>query len=196
MSAVEMIKPSRGGTGRAGFRRDRNGTVAIEFAVLAPLMIVLMVGVVDLGSFLMKYRHAVQAASSLAQTGAYLSIQDRDPSKGTRNTITKDQVKLLGNGLKMVLGETDAAKAKVLARRVVRTGTTLVTDWTYGHGLPDDDKKGAVFPLDTQKIISQIAPGESLMVVDVSFTHQFLFTRFFGKDSKFSMQYTAGVPSY
>ncbi len=179
-----------------GFGRDRAGTVAIEFAILAPLMIVLMVGVVDLGSFLMKYRHAVQAASSLAQVGAYLSIQNRDSAKGTENTITKDQVKLIGNGLKMIFGESDAAKAKVLARRVVRTGTELKADWTYGHGMTDDDTDRNSFPLDQQKILSQIAPGESLMVVDVSFSHQFIFSQFFGKESKFSTQYTAGVPSY
>lgn len=189
MSKADFARFGKRLRGRNGFLRNEGGTVAIEFAILAPVMIILMIGVVDLGSLLMKYRHSVQAASSLAQVGAYHSIMNRDSSQGVENTITEDQAKLIGNGLKMVLGENDAEKTNILARRVIRNGSNLKTDWTYRKG-------DGEFPLNTKEILSQIAPGESLMVVDLSFSHQFIFTSFFGKESRISAHYTAGVPSY
>ena len=174
--------------------RDESGTVAVEFAILAPLMVVLMVGIIDLGTMLMKYRHAVQAAASLAQVGAHLSIENRDASKGVANTITPEQSDMLNNGLKMVFGKTDTKNVTALARRVIRTGNELKTDWAWSKG--NIGKNGSAYPLNEQKILTQTVPGESLMVIDVSFSHRFLFASFFGKDSVLTAHYSAGVPSY
>ena len=194
MSKVENSSSGHSRKTVHGLTCDERGTVAIEFAILAPLMLLLVVGIADVGTLLMKYRHGVQAAASLAQVGSRLSVQNRSTSQGAANSITDEQSALLNNGLKMVFGEKDAAKANAIARRVIRSGNTLKSDWAWSQG--NTGKGGNAFPLNAQEILSQIAPGESLMVVDVSFTHQFFFSRFFGRESHFTAHYTAGVPSY
>lgn len=195
---------------------DDCGVAAVEFALMAPVIVLLAVGVADLGALLMKYRHASQAAGSIAQTAAYLSIADRDGSKGAGNTLTKDQDAMLKNGLAMVLGKDDTLIAQAEAKRVIRNGDKFVTDWIWSYGGTKGNQSGkfkfrdgkdsspeqsgssgsSQFPLDTGALAAQMAKGESIMVVDVAFKHDFFYSHFFGKGQKFMTHYTAGIPSY
>ncbi len=173
--------------------RDDSGVAIIEFAFIVPLMLLLAVGIMDLGMLMMKYRHASQLAASLAQTSAQLSIQSRDGSKGAANTLSAEQQAMLKNGLKLVMGEQDSKSTVATARRVIRSGKDILTDWEWTHGALADEE---AFPVDKNAVMSQTQPGESLMVVDVSFTHEFVVTSYFGQSHRFTTHYTAGVPSY
>ncbi|MFK0300303.1 TadE/TadG family type IV pilus assembly protein [Brevundimonas sp. NPDC090276] len=59
------------------FRRDRRGVAAIEFAVVAPLLIMLMFGMIMYGSWFWM-AHSVQA---IASEGARAAIAGLDPAE-------------------------------------------------------------------------------------------------------------------
>lgn len=198
---------------RAGFRNE-SGVAAVEFALVVPVLLILTVGVIDGGNFLLKYRHAFQTAASLAETGARLSIANRTVSQSqnesdgdgdrdgeTRkndmqqsvNMITQEQSQLLSNGVRMVMGEMDPGTFSASARRVVRSRDRLTTDWIWSYDSSHSVEK--LFPLNKERALSMTADGESIMIVDVAFDYQFLF-KSMGFKKRFTAQYTAGVPSY
>ena len=174
--------------------RDESGVAIVEFAFVMPFMVLLAVGIMDMGMLLMKYRHATQVAASLAQTSAQLSVVNRDGTKGAKNTLTPEQNAMLQNGLLVIMGNQDAEGTTAEAKRVIRSANKLTTDWTWNYSGTGEAEKA--FPLDTPAIMAQTEPGESLMVVDVAFTYNFFFSSYFGKSQSFQTHYTAGVPSY
>lgn len=59
------------------FRRDRRGVAAIEFAIVAPLLIMMMFGMIMYGSWF-RMAHSVQ---SMASEGARAAIAGLDPAE-------------------------------------------------------------------------------------------------------------------
>ena len=59
------------------FRRDRRGVAAIEFAIVAPLLIMMMFGMIMYGSWFWM-AHSVQ---SMASEGARAAIAGLDPAE-------------------------------------------------------------------------------------------------------------------
>lgn len=203
--------------------RDDSGVAAIEFALTVPLLIILAIGVIDIGNMLLKYRHAFQAAASIAETSTRLSIanrkseaqtagedsgdddryekeyskkqrREREEKQQAINTITQEQAALLENGVQMILGEADTSGFSAAARRVVRSKGTLTIDWDWRYGLAGTQK--TAFPLNQNEIMGLTKDGESIVVVDVAFDYKFLFYQTFGLSKRLTAHYTAGVPSY
>lgn len=67
--------------------RDRAGSPAIEFALLAPVMLVMLTGSYDLTQVLIAMRRVTSAAQEIVQIATELSVQ---PDQTTSLTVTQD----------------------------------------------------------------------------------------------------------
>ena len=61
--------------GRREFRRDQRGTALVEFALIAPLLFLLLFGIIDFGRALYYYNQVTQ----LAGQGARAAVVNRNP---------------------------------------------------------------------------------------------------------------------
>lgn len=176
----------------AGFRANASGAASVEFAFIAPLMILLMVGIVDAGTLLLKYRHAFQAAASLAETGSRLSIADRTGSSGAQNPITQEQAALLDNGVKLIMGN-NIQGIRASAQRVIRSAGAIKPEWAWVNN--SGSRSGGQAAVNQAEVLALTRDGESLLVADVTFEHKFLFG-ILGAKMNLTAHYAAGVPSY
>jgi Flp pilus assembly protein TadG len=99
------------------FRRDRRGVAAIEFAIVAPLLIMMMFGMIMYGSWFWM-AHSVQ---SMASEGARAAIAGLDPAE--REQLARAFVGLQVGDLGL-----DGAKAAV---EVESTPTVIRVDIAY-----------------------------------------------------------------
>lgn len=99
------------------FRRDRRGVAAIEFAIVAPLLIMMMFGMIMYGSWFWM-AHSVQ---SMASEGARAAIAGLDPAE--REQLARAFVGLQVGDLGL-----DSAKAAV---EVESTPTVIRVDIAY-----------------------------------------------------------------
>ena len=68
----------------AGIRQDESGVAAIEFALLAPLLVLFLVGTIEVGTAAYRAMQ-VQAA---AEAGAYYASINRFDSEGIANAVS------------------------------------------------------------------------------------------------------------
>ena len=99
------------------FRRDRRGVAAIEFAIVAPLLIMMMFGMIMYGSWFWM-AHSVQ---SMASEGARAAIAGLDPAE-------REQLARAFVGLQVGDLGPDGAKAAV---EVESTPTVIRVDIAY-----------------------------------------------------------------
>ncbi len=99
------------------FRRDRRGVAAIEFAIVAPLLIMMMFGMIMYGSWFWM-AHSVQ---SMASEGARAAIAGLDPAE-------REQLARAFVGLQVEDLGLDSAKAAV---EVESTPNVIRVDIAY-----------------------------------------------------------------
>ena len=105
------------------FLRDHRGVAAIEMAIIAPLLIVLYFGTVDLANWYMAHRRLVTAGSTMAD----LTTQNTSTITGT------DMQKYWGaTGLAIALAPTDGIKVTVRDFRI--SGATAKQQWQFSQG--------------------------------------------------------------
>lgn len=82
------------------FGRDKRGASAIEFALLAPLMIGLYIGCVEISEGIAAYRKVTLTAGALANLG-----HDNQPSRQGQSIRRRngDHVALYGNDVRQVV---------------------------------------------------------------------------------------------
>ena len=73
---------------RATFRRRGPGQALVEFALIVPLFLVLLLGVFDLGRGVFMYNGVSQAAREIART---TSVHPRDPLGSSQESIRDGQ---------------------------------------------------------------------------------------------------------
>lgn len=177
----------------ARFRHRQEGVAAVEFALVLPFMMILLVGVMDMGLAMIDYRTTVQAGESLAKTSAQLSIRGLTSSsvlgkKAGQAGNTSGEDAILNNGLKIVLGSSSST-ANVCSQRLVKdVNGQIAIVWAWPSGC------GASHAIDTGSYQNLMAQGDSVLVADVKKKHDFIFSMFDGIE--LGIRYTATVPSY
>lgn len=168
------------------FLAHERGVAAVEFSLLAPLMLALMAGIISFGEGLRQYRHAFQTAASLAQTAARYSVANAAAS----TQITSDQSAALTNGVNVLLGSQNVSSLTATAQRVVMApGGQMNVVWTW---TTPGATAAAIVPSEISAFASS---GESVVVVDVSFSRSYLFGLIGGTYTS-TAHYCAGVPGY
>jgi len=126
----------------ANLRRDRTGTAALEFALIAPIAITLGLAAIELGSWLRAERATADLAGTLAVAVAEIPSIDNDELADLRAAVEHASSYL------------NYARLAVQVTSVQRSGTITVA-WSESLGgdsanfeLPEDNVKNALTPGD------------------------------------------------
>lgn len=107
------------------FRRKEDGQALMEFALIAPILIMLAVGILLLGYFLYSHIIVVSAANQGARAGSALSADPDTPQHVVINTARTTAESMLSQGLNIDYGDV-----------TVRTGTRFEVEVTYEFRFP------------------------------------------------------------
>jgi Flp pilus assembly protein TadG len=140
------------------FARAKKGLAALEFAIIAPMMIFLLFGSVDLIDVLGADKRAQNAAASLADVIA------RDTE------VTNDEVSGLWAALDVLMYPDDAAAMQIRVSSVrIENATTARVVWSEGRRMT------ARMPNSTISLPAQMmTPGTSLIVAESVYPYQSL----------------------
>lgn len=136
-------------------RRDQRGMAAVEFALIAPVMILLYYGLAEMSLGMMAERRAAHAASI---------VGDLVAQSGTMNATQMADIFAVGDALVKPFPSTPL-KTRVTSVTADASGVARV-DWSQGHGLSPLGATSAVggFPG------GLLAPGDSVIMADVQYT--------------------------
>jgi len=142
---------------RKAFLRERNGSVAVEFALIAPILIVIMAGLYEVG-------HAFQALSAsneLASQYALAWADCADSPVGTCNT----EIGLYSPtaAIANVAPQLTAASVDLQMFQVSMSGTTPTVVYHYGAT--------ALTAAQTTAAQAALTDGQSGVVVTVNYTY-------------------------
>lgn len=137
------------------FARDQRGLAAVEFALLAPIMILLYCGLGELTLAMMAERQAAHSASVVGDLVAQTPTMDATQMADIFN---------VGNSI-MKPFPAAPLKVRVSSIKADIVGVPRVV-WSQGHGLGAMTAGGTVpgFPA------SLLLPGDSIIEADVSYT--------------------------
>lgn len=192
-----MGRNTASGSAFSRLSRDNCGASAIEFAFVAPVLLLLVAGIIEFGSMLLRDRHVFQAASSVGLTAAELSIKNLQRVAGqayrgdTYATTEADEETsaLLANGISLALG-VDASRIKATATRVVRVSSSRLNKaWQWK--MPNSPEP----TINDSKLLAMLKDGESLMVAQVILERETYF-KIFGARKVLDATYSTPVRPY
>jgi Flp pilus assembly protein TadG len=141
------------------FKKSEKGVAAIEFALIIPVMLTTFFGVSEIANYIL----AARKVSNVASSAADLVAQD--------TTINTGEINDIMNSLNVILRPFNPSSATIRITSVVAhptTGNTTV-DWSDARNIPPRSPGSAV------TIPNIIAPGQSVVMAEVSFRYQTLF---------------------
>lgn len=152
-----------------GFRslaRDEEGISAVEFALIAPVLVVLYLGCVELSLMMRADRTVTSTSAALGDLTARLSV------------VTDDDLKDIFAGTQIMMANVDMSKAKIRLTSISDDGNGNTTvDWSEGyHITPLTEDAPVTVP---SGIISS---GGSIIMSEVEYTYESKIAFFFSTD--------------
>lgn len=137
-----------------GFLRCARGAAALEFALIAPIMSMLLMGVVELSN----YMTVIRKVDAAAQTAANLIAQETD--------VSAAELSMLFRASRQVINPLDDTLLTIGATsvRFDNTDGTAFVDWS-------DDYNGGSVTNPTTIATGMGAAGESVIIVSASFQY-------------------------
>jgi Flp pilus assembly pilin Flp len=136
--------------------RNRTGVAAVEFALIAPLMVLLLFGVVEVSELLNTNRRVENTAASIADVVARDTIVD------------DDDIDDLWAAIDPLMYPEAAGPMKVRVTSVLITSATEAeVGWSKGHNGFAGLAKGAAFSLPAGLMV----PDTSIIVAEVSYAY-------------------------
>ena len=115
---------------RISRRADRRGIAAAEFALLAPLVLLLLLGAVDLVTWMRTWLQVMQAASEVGQIiGQYTQIHESDFT-GTFYPIAQN----IAGSAAVQCNPKNVANGNVVISGVTTSGGTSTVSWQRAWG--------------------------------------------------------------
>lgn len=105
------------------FLRDRRGVAAIEFALIAPVLVLLYFGVVDIANWYMMQRRLVLAGSTMAD------ITTQSPG-----TVTGTLLNKYWTGVGDIIAPLTTSNVNLTLRNYRKDGSTAKRQWGYSRG--------------------------------------------------------------
>lgn len=150
------------------FRRNTNGNAAIEFGILAPLLLMMMLGTVELGRAIDNDRHFVAAVASTGDLVAREEYMGKTEAAATANLANMMQ------SIKHLMGAYDSKTFKLAAFSVKASATVAnkgKVQWTYSYNGMTAPAKCSDYTLPKDLV----PKGGSVIVVDASYGFKSLF---------------------
>lgn len=149
------------------FFLDRKGVAAIEFALIAPFMLLLYFGVVDLANWYMMHRRLVLAGSTMA-----------DLTTQSAGTVTSADMTKYWTGVGDIIAPMTAADVNLTMRNYRKDGNSARRQWTYGQGAscggdPTAEQLAAI-------AASEMTEGNDILVAQVCTTLSPIVLQVFG----------------
>jgi len=152
---------------RARFLSEEIGQSFLELAVLAPVLLILLIGVVEMGYGLYSYLLVMRASDE----GARLAADGADDANATQTTV------LTVRGLP-ITSTSGLSKLDVYVIRGQTNGSGTITTWNANHTWSSPN---ATTPVSAAALQSALVPGGAqaanmkIAVVQVFYRHQPLF---------------------
>lgn len=145
------------------FYKNNDGIAALEFALLAPLMIIMLLGAFEMGRFI----HLTQKAEKLSFTVADVVAQ-------AETIQTTDLQNLLSASGQMMSPYPFSTQGKVIISSVVQGAVTPAVRWQYcgGGSYAATSNIGAVNGNATLPSGFTLATGEDIVVAEVIYNFQ------------------------
>lgn len=154
--------PTDGAPPLARHRRllgDRSGVAAVEFALIAPLLVLVLLGTVTLFDF---YRESLALERATASMSDYMSRQTELPRSVLDNRIIAT--------LKALVPQPDGA-LEVRISSLTRSSRGFDTDWSYP---PDASPAFADRPIPVD-LLPSVAIGDSILVTETMIPQNAMF---------------------
>lgn len=137
------------------FARAKKGSAALEFAIIAPMMIFLLFGSVDLLDVLSANKRVQNAASSIADVTA------RDTS------VTLDEINGLWAALDVLMFPDEGTNVNMRVSSVsITNATTARVVWSRGHGMTARTNNSSItLPS------AMMTPGTSVIVTEATYSY-------------------------
>jgi hypothetical protein len=164
---------------RARRRAKQDGVVAIEFSFIAPLLVVILAGVIRIGGNMMEVYASERAASEVAQAAGFVAPDCYVSGCALPGTETERLAAMAG--LQRIFEDVSWGAQeqdyRVIVQLFTRSGSTAVKGWEMNFGtLPDADTRVTGGTTLSDADIVDVIPGDgdSVIVVEV-FRENFTF---------------------
>lgn len=140
----------------ARFSRDRRGLAALEFALIAPMMITVLFGSIELTELLATNRRSENTAASVAD------VISRD------TVIEDDEINDLWSAANALMYPNSATPLKIRVSSVqIITASQAKVLWSDGHNGYAARSAGSTVPLPAGMMI----PGTSIVIAETSYRY-------------------------
>jgi len=160
------IEPDR--ASRQTFRTDTHGGAAIEFGILAPLLLLMLLGTIELGRAIANNRHFIAAVTTAGD------LVSREEYLGTSATNADLNLEGIMRSTKHMLAPYDATKLKLAVFSVKASDKDpkkAKVEWSYSY----NDMEAPAQCSDYTLPDNIVAAGGSVIVVDAAYTFSSLF---------------------
>lgn len=158
------------------FLRDRKGMAAIEFAMIAPILILLYFGTVDLANWYITHRRLVVAGSTMAD------ITTQSPGQ-----VTKTELNQFWTGVGQIIAPLPLSSVRLTLRSFRKNGSSVQQQWTYSSSNGSCGSAPSAAAL-TAMGANEMTDGNDILVAAVCSTATPMGLRIFGYTA-FPMQY-------
>ncbi|MFT4074995.1 MAG: pilus assembly protein [Asticcacaulis sp.] len=158
------------------FARDGRGVSAIEFALIAPALILLYLGMSELTLGMMASRRVSHLAATIGDLAA------QSDSLTTSNISDLWQI---GTSIMDPFATGTALKMRVSSVTMDSTGKKALVDWSQASNDTAYTKQYQLTAITT----TQIAAGESLIVTEVTYNYDSPLGNFFKSGTQFTATY-------
>lgn len=158
------------------FLRDPKGMAAIEFAMIAPILILLYFGTVDLASWYMTHRRLVVAGSTMAD------VTTQSPGQ-----VTKAELNQFWTGVGQIITPLPLSSVRLTLRSFRKNGATVQQQWTHSASNGSCGSAPSAAALQAMGT-NEMTDGNDILVASVCTTITPTGLRIFGFDP-FPMQY-------
>ena len=158
--------------GATRFAGDRSGVAAIEFAMVAPIVLFLFLGTLEMSQAITVDRRVTQVASSTADLVARTKQTTTSEMDGIMDLIDETMKPYDPNLMKVTLVNVAANPDDASDTRVC---------WVYNHngGASTSATAGAAYTLPT----GLVEAGDSVVIAEVQYDYQPLITNYFIKST-------------
>jgi len=148
--------------------RCESGGAAVEFGILAPLLLLMLLGTIELGRAINADRHFVGAVSSAGDLVA------READLGTTQAAATANLNGMMQSIKHLMQPYDANSLKLgifSVRASANDGNKAKVEWRYSYNGASVPAKCADYTLPKDIL----APGGSVIIVDATYGFKSLF---------------------